>query len=476
MYLRDTKPMLDSMHEECGVFGVYSTETRDVAYTVYYGLYALQHRGQESCGIAVAYANKVEYYKGMGLVPDVFSGEAMQNLPEGDIAIGHVRYSTTGASLLVNAQPIVFTGKCGKMSLAHNGNLTNTDELRAKLIEDNAVFQTTIDSEVMAMLINKFSDGDIVRGVLKACEYFKGSYALVVMTADKLIAVRDPYGIRPLCVGKNMDDIVVASESCALDAVGANFLRDVEPGEVLVADSSGMHSYRIESAKSCRPASCIFEYVYFARPDSVLDGCSVYRSRMRAGELLAKNFPVDADIVSGMPDSGLVAAREYSRVSGIPYAESLERNRYVGRTFIQPDQKMRENSVHVKMNPLRANIRGKRLILIDDSIVRGTTCKRIVRMLKDAGAKEVHLRICSPIIKHPCHLGIDMQSYNQLIGANKTEKEICEYLGSDSLRYLTIEQLTESCKEAKNEFCLGCFNGSYPYSLEGFKPGKFKFE
>ena len=309
MYLRDFKPVFDSMHEECGVFGVYSEETHDVASTVYYGLYALQHRGQESCGIAVAYANKIEYYKGMGLIPDVFSEHTLQELPEGDIAIGHVRYSTTGASLLVNAQPIVFTGKCGKMALAHNGNLTNTDELRAKLIADNAVFQTTIDSEVMAMLINKFSDGDIVRGVLRACEHFKGSYALVVMTADKLIAVRDPYGIRPLCIGQNMGDIVVASESCAIDAVGASFLRDVEPGEVLVVDSAGMHSHRVANAEKCRSASCVFEYVYFSRPDSVLDGCSVYKTRMLAGKILAENYPVEADIVSGMPDSALVAAR-----------------------------------------------------------------------------------------------------------------------------------------------------------------------
>lgn len=474
MYSRDIKPVFDGMHEECGVFGVYSPETRDVGNTVYYGLYALQHRGQESCGIAVAYANKIEYQKGMGLIPEVFSGNALSSLPEGDIAIGHVRYSTTGASLAVNAQPIVFTGKCGKMAVAHNGNLTNADRLRAELIADNAVFQTTVDSEAMAMLINKFSDGDIVRGVLKACECFKGSYALVVMTTDKLIAVRDPYGIRPLCVGKNMDDIVVASESCALDAVGANFLRDIEPGEVLVIDSAGMHSHRI--AGKCKPAACIFEYVYFSRPDSILDGCSVYDTRMAAGRILAENYPVEADIVSGVPDSAIVAARGYSQVSGIPYVEALEKNRYVGRTFIQPDQKMREDSVSVKMNPLRANIQGKRLVLIDDSIVRGTTSRRIVRMLKEAGAKEVHLRICSPVIRHPCHLGIDMQSYSQLIGANKTEREICEYIGADSLKYLTIDQLTESCNAAKIGFCLGCFDGKYPYSPEGEESGKFKFE
>ena len=474
MYLRDGKLPFDGMHEECGVFGVYSTETRDVAHTVYYGLYALQHRGQESAGIAVAYADKIQYYKGMGLVPEVFANGHLDSLPEGDIAIGHVRYSTTGASLLVNAQPIVFTGKCGKMALAHNGNLTNTKQLREELIAGNAVFQTSIDSEVMALLINRYSDGDIVQGVIKACARFQGSFALVVMTADKLIAVRDPFGIRPLVLGKSLDDTVVASETCAIDSIGGTVERDVKPGEVVVIDAEGEHSYFLPKEK--KTASCIFEYVYFARPDSIIDGCSVYESRKEAGRILAKYCPVEADIVSGVPDSAVVAARGYSEVSGIPYVEALAKNRYVGRTFIQPDQNMRENSVSVKMNALRSNIRGKRLIIVDDSIVRGTTSRKIVRMLRDAGAKEVHMMICSPVVKHPCHLGIDMQTHSQLAGATRSVEEICAYIGADSLHYLTVEQLKETCKGAKLQFCTGCFDGNYPYPMDDYQADKHKFE
>lgn len=474
MYLRDGKLPFDGMHEECGVFGVYSGETRDVAHTVYYGLYALQHRGQESAGIAVAYADKIQYYKGMGLVPEVFANGHLDSLPEGDIAIGHVRYSTTGASLLVNAQPIVFTGKCGKMALAHNGNLTNTKQLREELIAGNAVFQTSIDSEVMALLINRYSDGDIVQGVIKACARFQGSFALVVMTADKLIAVRDPFGIRPLVLGKSLDDIVVASETCAIDSIGGTVERDVKPGEVVVIDAEGEHSYFLPKEK--KTASCIFEYVYFARPDSIIDGCSVYESRKEAGRILAKYCPVKADIVSGVPDSAVVAARGYSEVSGIPYVEALAKNRYVGRTFIQPDQNMRENSVSVKMNALRSNIRGKRLIIVDDSIVRGTTSRKIVRMLRDAGAKEVHMMICSPVVKHPCHLGIDMQTHSQLAGATRSVEEICAYIGADSLHYLTVEQLKETCKGAKLQFCTGCFDGNYPYPMDDYQADKHKFE
>ena len=474
MYLRDGKLPFDGMHEECGVFGVYSGETRDVAHTVYYGLYALQHRGEESAGIAVAYADKIQYYKGMGLVPEVFANGHLDSLPEGDIAIGHVRYSTTGASLLVNAQPIVFTGKCGKMALAHNGNLTNTKHLREELIAGNAVFQTSIDSEVMALLINRYSDGDIVQGVIKACARFQGSFALVVMTADKLIAVRDPFGIRPLVLGKSLDDTVVASETCAIDSIGGTVERDVKPGEVVVIDAEGEHSYFLPKEK--KTASCIFEYVYFARPDSIIDGCSVYESRKEAGRILAKYCPVEADIVSGVPDSAVVAARGYSEVSGIPYVEALAKNRYVGRTFIQPDQNMRENSVSVKMNALRSNIRGKRLIIVDDSIVRGTTSRKIVRMLRDAGAKEVHMMICSPVVKHPCHLGIDMQTHSQLAGATRSVEEICAYVGADSLHYLTVEQLKETCKGAKLQFCTGCFDGNYPYPMDDYQADKHKFE
>lgn len=466
---------MDEKHEECGVFGVYSQENRNVAHSVYYGLYALQHRGQESAGIAVSFADKITYYKGMGLVADVFSGGNINRLPEGDLAVGHVRYSTTGASQLLNAQPVVFTGKCGKMAVAHNGNLTNTKQLRDELIKENAVFQTTIDSEVIAVLINSLSDGDILTGVKRACLKFKGSYALVIMTADKLIAVRDPYGIRPLCIGTADGDVFVASETCALDAVGANFLRDVKAGEIVVIDSEGIHSHMMENVPA-KSSMCIFEYVYFARHDSVLDGYSVYEARKEAGKLLARNFPVEADLVSGVPDSGNVAARGYSEESGIPFVEVLARNRYVGRTFIQPDQSQRENSLSVKMNALRGNVRGKRVILIDDSIVRGTTMRKIIKMLRDAGAKEVHIRICSPVIKHPCHLGIDIQTYSQLIGAYKNEEEICESLGADSVRYLTVEQLLSTCAGAKTDFCLGCFNGKYPYPLDDYKADKLKLE
>ncbi len=466
---------MDELHEECGVFGVYSQENRDVAHTVYYGLYALQHRGQESAGIAVAYADKIIYHKGMGLVPDVFSGGNIDKLPEGDIAIGHVRYSTTGASQLLNAQPVVFTGKCGKMALAHNGNLTNTKQLRDEMIEKNAVFQTTIDSEVMAVVINSLSDGDIITGVRRACPIFKGSYALVIMTTDKLIAVRDPYGIRPLCIGAIEGDYFVASETCALDAVSANYLRDVKPGEIVVIDSEGIHSFFMDNLPDCSKM-CIFEYVYFARYDSVMEGMSVYEARKEAGRLLAKHCPVEADLVSGVPDSGNVAARGYAEESGIPFVEALAKNRYVGRTFIQPDQRQRENSLNVKMNALRANIRGKRVIIIDDSIVRGTTMRKIIKMLRGAGASEVHIRVCSPIIKHPCHLGIDIQTYSQLIGAYKNEKQICESLGADSVRYLTVKQLVSTCKGANIGFCLGCFNGDYPYPLDGYEADKLKLE
>ncbi len=465
----------DEIHDECGVFGVYSSENRTVAHTVYYGLYALQHRGQESGGIAVAFADKISYYKGMGLIPEIFSGGKLESLPEGDIAIGHVRYSTTGASQLLNAQPIVFTGKCGKMALAHNGNLINTRQLREELIQNNAVFQTTIDSEVMAIMINSLSDGDILTGVKRACPRFKGAYALVIMTTDKLIAVRDPYGIRPLCIGTADDDVMVASESCALDAVGANFLRDVKPGEIVVIDSKGITSHMMDDIPK-ESRMCIFEYVYFARHDSVIDGCSVYGARQEAGRLLAKYYGVEADMVAGVPDSANVAARAYAEESGIPFVEALAKNRYVGRTFIQPDQRQRENSLNVKMNAIRANIRGKRIIIIDDSIVRGTTMRKIINLLRDAGAKEVHIRICSPIVKHPCHLGIDTQSYSQLIGAYKDENQICRSIGADSLRYLSAEHLVESCKHCNLNFCLGCFTGDYPYAVDEYEADKLKLE
>ena len=354
------------------------------------------------------------------------------------------------------------------MALAHNGNLINAKQLRNELIKENAVFQTSIDSEVMASLINKYSDESIVDGVLEACKYFKGSYSFVLMSQDKLIAVRDPYGIRPLCFGTIGDRYIVASETCALDGVGAKFVRDIEPGEVLVFDGDGIEFYRIDNPAP-KKAHCIFEYVYFARPDSEIDGVSVYESRKESGKILAKKYPVEADMVAGVPDSAVVAARGYSEVSGIPYGEALTKNRYVGRTFIQPEQGMRETSVKIKLNALRSNVCGKRIILIDDSIVRGTTSKKIVQMLREAGAKEVHLRISSPITKHPCYFGIDTNDYSQLVGAFRTEEEICKFIGCDSLHYLTIDELCETVHRDKNEFCLGCFNGEYPYIVENEK-------
>ena len=462
------------MHEECGVFGIYSDEARDVANTVYFGLYALQHRGQESCGIAVTHNDKISYYRDMGLVPEVFRADTLNALPEGDIAIGHVRYSTTGASLSCNAQPLVFTGKCGRMALAHNGNIMNAQNIRERLVSENVLFQTSIDTEVIAALINKYSGEGLIEGIFAAARELAGSYALTIMTTTQLIGVRDPYGIRPIVLGRLAgSEYVLASETCALDAVNAEYIRDLAPGEVVVIDSKGVHSYQMEARK---PAACIFEYVYFARPDSVIDGCSVYEARKRAGRLLAERYPAEADIVSGVPDSAVVAARGYAEVSGIPYAEALAKNRYVGRTFIQPDQKVRENNVNLKMNPLKANIRGKRIVLVDDSIVRGTTSRKIVRMLREAGAKEVHMRISSPIIRYPCYFGIDTQTFGQLIGSEKNEEEIRRFIGADSLKFLKVEELAETCADARLGFCLGCFNGSYPMELSKDDIDKMRFE
>ena len=468
------KPPFDSMNEACGVFGIYSDECREVAKTVYFGLYALQHRGQESCGIAVTHHDKISYDRDMGLVPEVFHASRLNALPEGDIAIGHVRYSTTGASLSANAQPLVFTGKCGRMALAHNGNIMNAQSLREKLIAENVLFQTSVDTEVIAALINKYADGDLVRGVVAAAEELVGSYALTVMTTTQLVGVRDPYGMRPIVLGRLAGtEYVLASETCALDAVNAEYIRDLDPGEIVVIDAKGVHSYHMPAR---REAACIFEYVYFARPDSVIDGCSVYEARKKSGYILAQKYPVEADIVSGVPDSAVVAARGYSEVSGIPYVEALAKNRYVGRTFIQPDQKVRENSVNLKMNALKANVRGKRIVLVDDSIVRGTTSRKIVAMLREAGAKEVHMRISSPIIRYPCYFGIDTQTFGQLIGSESDEREICRYIGADSLKFLTVKELEQTCSNAKRKFCLGCFTGEYPMELKKDDIDKMRFE
>ena len=440
------------------------------AEAAYYGLFALQHRGQESAGIAISRGGKIDYHKDMGLVAEVFKNE-IEKLSGAQAAIGHVRYSTTGDSQLANAQPLVISSRKGQIALAHNGNLINAKELRDDLEDAGAIFQTSIDTEVIASLIAKHREENIVEAIQKTMEMLRGSYALVIMTDDMVIGVRDPKGIRPLALGKLDNSFVFASESCAFDTIGAEFVRDLRPGEIVVVDKKGLKSY--QGAHANETALCIFEYVYFARPDSDIDGISVHKARERAGARLAMAYPVDADIVAGVPDSARPAAMGYADKSGIPYKKALAKNRYVGRTFIQPGQGKREIGVNVKLNPLKRNVRGKRVILVDDSIVRGTTSKRIVEMLKLAGAKEVHMQISSPPIKFPCFFGIDTPSHDQLIGAKNSVEEIRRLIGADSLNYLSIEDLLKTVEGAACNFCVGCFNGEYPENVESMlKCGK----
>ncbi|AYD40951.1 amidophosphoribosyltransferase [Clostridium fermenticellae] len=451
----------DKFKDECGVFGIFSTEENiDVASTVYYGLYALQHRGQESAGIVTSDGNELNVYKDMGLVSDVFNEQIIDNL-KGISAIGHVRYSTTGASSANNAQPLLVRYKLGSIAIAHNGNLVNADVVRELLQEAGCVFQTSIDSEVILNLISRGTKKSIERATVDAIQAVKGSYAIVLLTQDKLIGVRDPKGIRPLCIGKINNSYILSSESCALDSVGAEFVRDVEPGEVVIIDKNGIKSINFAEKTKCE--TCSFEYIYFARPDSTIDEINVYQSRVRAGKKLFEECPVDADIVIGVPDSGIPAAVGYAEASGIPYGIGLIKNKYVGRTFIAPTQEMREKAVSVKLNPLKVNIEGKRVVIIDDSIVRGTTSRKLVKILRDGGAKEVHLRISSPIVKYPCYFGIDTPYRNGLIGADSTVDEINEKIGADSLGYISIDGLLETLNPDKG-FCIGCFNGIYPVS------------
>lgn len=454
----------DALHEECGVFGIYDFDGNDVAPTIYYGLFALQHRGQESCGIAVSDTEgpkgKVLSAKGMGLVNEVFTPESLDHL-KGNIGVGHVRYSTAGASTRENAQPLVLNYVKGTLGLAHNGNLVNAPELRRELELSGAIFQTTIDSEVIAYHIarQRVKTPNVEEAVLSALKKVKGSYSLIVMSPRKLIGARDPFGFRPLCIGKRNNAYILASESCALDTIGAEFIRDVEPGEmVTITPENGIVSYKNMCQE--KHARCVFEYIYFARPDSVVDGMSVYESRIIAGRCLAKDSPVEADLVVGVPESGNAAALGYSLESGIPYGTAFVKNSYVGRTFIKPKQSQRESSVQVKLNVLKDAVKGKRVIMIDDSIVRGTTSDRIVSMLKEAGATEVHVRISSPPFLHPCYFGTDIPSEDQLIAHNRTVEEICEILGADSLAYLKLERLKELT--AGKQYCDGCFSGSYP--------------
>ncbi|WP_314627626.1 amidophosphoribosyltransferase [uncultured Selenomonas sp.] len=454
-----------SIHEECGVFGVFSPEPTNVAAMAYYALYALQHRGQESCGITVNDDGVFSSHKDLGLVNDVFSREVLSRFPEGKIAIGHVRYGTTGATSRRNCQPLAINHQKGQMALAHNGNLSNADLLRDKLELAGAIFHTTIDTEIIAYLITqaRLKVRSIEEAVSQAMNRLEGAYSLCLMSSTKLIAVRDPQGFRPLCYGRMPDGTwVVASESCALSAVGAELERDLLPGEILVFTKDGMTS-RVEHCHTKPRKSCVFEYIYFARPDSIIDGVSIHAARTRAGEILAACHPVDADVVIGVPDSGLDAALGYSRASGIPYGIGLIKNKYIGRTFIAPGQENRVDKVRIKLNPIDETVRGKRVVLIDDSIVRGTTSKRITDLIRKAGAKEIHLRISAPPFLHPCYYGTDIDSSDKLVAAHHTLEEITQIVGADTLGYLPIGSLPTLAGDIP--CCDACFSGDYPTSI-----------
>ena len=454
-----------SIHEECGVFGIISPESYDIASTVYYGLYALQHRGQESCGIVVNDDGVFSSRKDIGLVSEVFDAENLAKLPNGTLAVGHVRYGTTGGTTRNNCQPIEVNHQKGKMALAHNGNLSNAFALRDELELTGAIFHTTSDTETIAYIVTKerLSAPSIEEAVSRAMSRLEGAYSLVLMSATKLIAARDPHGFRPLCYGKTKDGSdVVASESCALQAVGAEFVRDIEPGEMLVFNKNGVVS-RKEHCKKKDKKVCIFEYIYFARPDSEIDGVSVHDARIKAGEILAESYPVDADIVIGVPDSGLDAALGFSAASGIPYGIGLIKNKYIGRTFISPGQDNRVDQVNIKLSPIKKVLNGKRVVLIDDSIVRGTTSKRIVTLLREAGATQIHMRISAPPFLHPCYYGTDIDSEEHLIASHHTNDEIAEMIGVDSLGYLPLETLGKLI--GSSGYCSACFDGAYPTDI-----------
>ncbi len=456
----------DELHEECGVFGMYDFDGCDVASTIYYGLFALQHRGQESCGIAVSDTEgpkgKVSAHKGMGLCNEVFTPEILEGL-HGNIGVGHVRYSTAGSSTRENAQPLVLNYVKGTLAMAHNGNLVNAPELRKELEYNGAIFQTTIDSEVIAYHIarERVKTSTVEEAVANAMKKIVGAYSIVIMSPRKMIGARDPYGFKPLCIGKRDNAYILVSESCALDTIGAEFVRDVEPGEIVTITQEGIVSdSRLCYKDKSKEARCVFEYIYFARPDSVFDGVSVYHSRLCAGRALAVDSPVEADIVVGVPESGNAAALGYSLQSGIPYGTAFVKNSYVGRTFIKPKQSNRESSVRIKLNVLKEAVIGKRVIMIDDSIVRGTTSALIVNMLREAGAKEVHVRISAPPFLHPCYFGTDIPDEDQLIAHNRTIDEIRDLLGADSLSYLNIGRLNEMAEGLP--ICTACFSGNYP--------------
>ena len=467
------------LREECGVFGIFSHEPRDVAREAYYGLFALQHRGQESCGIVVNDDGIFNFYKDIGLVNDVFSRERLDSLGKGNMALGHVRYGTTGATDRNNAQPIVVNHIKGRMALAHNGNLTNSYELRRELELKGSIFHTTSDTEVISYIITeeRLSSPSIEDAVNRAMNRIKGAYSLVIMSPAKMIAVRDENGFRPLCYGKMPDgSYVIASESCALDSVGAEFVRDIDAGEILVFDQSGIKSIRDHCGKAPHKL-CVFEYVYFARPDSVIEGCCVHEARSRAGAYLALEYPVQADVVVGVPDSGLDAAIGYSKQSGIPYEIGFIKNKYIARTFISPGQKSRMNKVKIKLNPITGVVSGKRVVLIDDSIVRGPTSARIVKLLRDAGAKEVHMRVSAPAFLNPCYYGTDIDSRENLIACHHTVEETAKLIGADSLGYLSVDSVKRiACGEkGRGGYCTACFDGDYPTEIPS-QTQKSRFE
>ena len=468
----------EKCHEECGVFGIYSEERRDVAKSVYYGLYALQHRGQESCGIAVndtlSDEPKTATHRDVGLVGDVFTHKILDGMP-GNMAVGHVRYSTTGSNSRDNVQPLSIRYVKGTLTIAHNGNISNARELRRQLEYTGAVWTSSSDTEVIAYLLarERIQCKSIEEAVLRVAGLLEGAFSLVIMSPQKLIAVRDPRGMRPLCIGKKNGDILFSSETCALDAIGAEFVRDVEPGEIVVAEHGKMHSLYQPAAKST--ALCIFEYIYFARPDSTIDGQSVYQARLAAGRILAEEHPVDADMVIGVPDSGNIAAIGYAEQSDIPYGQGLIKNRYIGRTFILPDAKARTESVTIKLNAYADNVRGKRIIMVDDSIVRGTTITQIVTLLKRAGALEVHVRISAPEFLHACYYGTDISDPEKLVSNHYSCEALCEKLGADSLGFIPLNRIHEIAKDARLSFCDACFSGKYPCSVP-HSAGKSDFE
>lgn len=453
----------DKLHEECGVFGIFTPDNKDAKHSLYYGLCALQHRGQESAGMALCDTDgpmgNIYHHKGMGLVSEVFHKETLDTLT-GNIGIGHVRYSTTGQSCIENAQPLILNYLKGTLALVHNGNIKNAAELRDSLQKEGAIFRGTTDSEVIAYLIAKERTkcGTIEEAVTKVAGFLKGGYALIVMSPRKIIGIRDPLGLKPLCLGRRGKEYILSSESCALNAIDAEFVRDIEPGEIVSITKDGISSDR--SLCQCKHAHCIFEYIYFARLDSYMDGISVYNSRIKAGRLLAQSYPVDADLVVGVPDSGLTAAVGYSQESGIPFGLAFYKNSYVGRTFIKPTQKERESAVHMKLSVLPEVVRGKRLVLIDDSIVRGTTIAGLITLLKQAGAVSVHVRISSPPFLYPCYYGTDVPSNKELIAADNSPEEIARRIGADSLGYMKLEDL--SAMSDNLPLCRACFDNQYP--------------